>query len=495
MAIPQNILNVVRPKNTFVICYGKNKDHYAVRQRLGCKYDNGRRIPVNGPIIGHIVDEKYVPKEVKKISISMSNIDLKDWANVTLCNQLFEDVKQELLDIYNRDDALKIYCIAILRVCNPGIKDNELKAAYEESFLSEYYPNVALSKNTVCTFQNNLGKSYSKIVEFMVNRTSKVDASHHLLIDGTLKTNDSIVNSFSDFSRKGRVKGSQDISILYAFDLENMEPVCSKCFPGNMLDLTAYESFIEDNKIKKGLIVTDKGFPASKAKRQFKSNPDLHYLNPIKRNSKVIKEYSMYNYTNVLNNFDGITGRKEKCKDGTFLYSFRDSFRAYQEEKGYIKNSKKDGTYSDDKLKEKQQVFGTIVLESDLDMSLEDAYKAYSMRWEIEVLMRYYKTACEFNETRVHDDYSVIGSEFIDFLSSTLTFKLINFFDKKEVSKDYGYKKTMKMLERAKKVRLNDEWKIIKITPSLEELLKKIGLIIIEETEPKKRGRPKKSDV
>ena len=42
MPIPQHILRVERPKNTVVTCYGKNKDHYAVRQRVGCKYDEGR---------------------------------------------------------------------------------------------------------------------------------------------------------------------------------------------------------------------------------------------------------------------------------------------------------------------------------------------------------------------------------------------------------------------------------------------------------------------
>jgi len=39
MPIPQHILDVDRPKNTIVIAYGKNKDRYAVRERVGCKYD------------------------------------------------------------------------------------------------------------------------------------------------------------------------------------------------------------------------------------------------------------------------------------------------------------------------------------------------------------------------------------------------------------------------------------------------------------------------
>ena len=94
-------------------------------------------------------------------------------------------------------------------------------------------------------------------------RAENVVFSDHVLVDSTLKSNESKVNSFSDFSRKARLKGSRDISIIYAFDLEQMEPICSKCFPGNRLDVCAYNEFITENKITKGLIIADKGFPES----------------------------------------------------------------------------------------------------------------------------------------------------------------------------------------------------------------------------------------
>ncbi len=45
--------------------------------------------------------------------------------------------------------------------------------------------------------------------------------------------------------------------------------------------------------------------------------------------------------------------------------------------------------------------------------------------------MRYYKTALGFEITRVHDDYSIIDSELIDFVLTVITFKLLNLFDKK----------------------------------------------------------------
>ncbi len=80
MPIPKEVLSVNRPKNTVVIAYGKNKDLYAVRQRVGCRNDNGRHLPVNGPTIGHIVDLNYVPLDsTVPVDVSIAPIDLKDW--------------------------------------------------------------------------------------------------------------------------------------------------------------------------------------------------------------------------------------------------------------------------------------------------------------------------------------------------------------------------------------------------------------------------------
>lgn len=260
---------------------------------------------------------------------------------------------------------------------------------------------------------------------------------HHLLVDGTLKSDESRINSLSGFSRKARTKGTRDISVLYIFDLEEMEPVCSKCFPGNMLDATSYREFISENSITKGIIVGDKGFLESAAHDHFEAHPDLHYLNPVKRNPKLISRHNMLDFTGILPGYEGITFRKEKCT-GTnkWLYSYRDSYKASREERGWLRRARKNGTYSLATLREKQKTFGTIVLECDLDLPAETAYKAYGKRWEIEVVMRYYKSACEFDETRVQDDYSVIGSEFCDFLSTLLTFRLIKAFDQAQLLED-----------------------------------------------------------
>ena len=111
-------------------------------------------------------------------------------------------------------------------------------------------------------------------------------------------------------------------------------------------------------------------------------------------------------------------------------------------------------------------------------MDVLTAYRAYDCRWEIELVMRYYKQACEFDETRVHSDYSVIGSEFCCFLSTIITYRLLNMYDKTNLLKTLNYKKIMHILTRAKKVRIDGkEWGLIKLSPSQMKVLQTLSLV------------------
>lgn len=497
MPVPKEILAVERPTNTVVVAYGKNKDRYAVRKRVGCRNVGGRHVPVTGPTVGHIVGGRYVAKEAGAIEpVSRMSPQVADWAGPELASRLTADVLDDLRAHFAPRDAERIWCMALLRTCRPGVRDCELKDAYEESVLARSHPGVALSRNAVSAFLSDLGGARGSIAGFMRERAARVGAGHTVLVDGTLKSDESRVNTLSDFSRKARAKGTRDISLVYAFDLEAGEPVCSQCFPGNMLDLTAYEAFVSQNAIRRGLIVADKGFPSSAARGWFEANPDLHFLNPLKRNAKVARELSMLDFEGVLPSAGGIACKRAQAPDGRWLYSFRDPERACREERGYLAKAGKKGSLDPSELRERRPGFGSIVLESDLEMDVADAYRAYAERWEIELVMRYYKSALELDETRVHSDDSVVGSELVDFVASLATFRLLKAFDGAGLLEKMTYGKVMKVLARARQVEIDGEWVLVRTSPSQLEVLRKLGLLPQPEEPPKrKRGRPRKASV
>ena len=107
-----------------------------------------------------------------------------------------------------------------------------------------------------------------------------------------------------------------------------------------MLDMTTYSDFIEKNGIKSGIILSDNGFPQSQVAKCFERNPDLHYLNHVRRISTLARTNDMYSYAGILKGHPEITYRQSKV-DGKekWLYSFRDCVRAVKEERDYLSRS------------------------------------------------------------------------------------------------------------------------------------------------------------
>lgn len=477
MPIPEEIRQVPRPVNTIVIAYGKNKDHYAVRQRIGCKYVDGKRKPVNGPTIGHIIDGRFIPlpeKEPEKTASAPA--DMKDWGNAVLCDRLFKDVMQELLASFSQEDAEKIYCIAVLRACHEGIRDCELKDAYESSFLSELYPGADLSEEGVRTFLKSLGRTSSCIASFMQKRASSA-GDHHLLIGCVQKLDESEAGTLLGLTTNAATRESRAASVLYAFDLDETELVCTGPIPEGKSYAASLSAFAEVNGIASGFFIAGISLPESCA-QEFTDNKNLHCLKLVRRGSKLIEQHHMLDFTAVLKGYDCITCRKEKCpRHSTWLYSYRDAQEAHREEKEWLSLARENNSYSFAEFNGKQKEFGTVVWECSLDLPPEIPYMACNKLDEIELVLRCCKSACEASDMSMQDAGYVTGGDFCDFLYSVLAFRLIKAFDKAKLLTRYTFGEIMSLLEGARKIRIDGgDWQLARIRKSHLKVLDALGL-------------------
>lgn len=69
----------------------------------------------------------------------------KTWG-VILCDGPDSMLLNELTTVYDKNDALKIYCIAILRVCNSSIRDYKFKAVTIKAFSKNCIQMLPLQK-------------------------------------------------------------------------------------------------------------------------------------------------------------------------------------------------------------------------------------------------------------------------------------------------------------------------------------------------------------
>lgn len=248
MAVPAEIRAVPRPVNTIVDDSGTNSPkRYAVRQRAFSKYiPGGNPQPKNGKVIGHIIDYKYVPLTD---STASDGPDMLSYGASALVKSVSADLLSDLLNIYPANEAYSIMSIATLRVIRPKITLGRMATHYRRTFVCKDYPGAAMSKNTLGNLLQRIGQDGNKRKDFYQLRISSVAEDHHIAIDGTLKQNTSIVNDLSAYSYKARTRGCSEVSVLYAYDIEQMEPVCAEVFPGNSIDASSYSAFIRDHDI------------------------------------------------------------------------------------------------------------------------------------------------------------------------------------------------------------------------------------------------------
>lgn len=408
-------------------------------------------------------------------------VDIKDYGEVTLCNALGKDLLDELLKVYDRSDAIRLYVMALLRASYGNIKNRDLQLQYETSFASEKYPGVHLSEKAVSAFLQEKGQAYSLICEFMKNRV-ELFAGKNIVVDDMLKDYNYEVSSMSEFSRKARTKGSKDLSLLYAFDPESKEPIAAKPYAGNMLDQTTIKDFVSEYQINKGLIIFDKGFWNEELFEDIDKKEGLSYIIPLKQNSKFIKNYEMDNPTEALQGYeDGtILYKKVRMQNGKYLYAFRDPKLASEQEIAYVQQGKKKDKFDAERYTEKKSLFGLIVFKSKANLDPLIVYLAYSQRWSIEIFFNLYKNIMDRDTVNVHGDYRLYATEFINFLSTIISSRAKNLFVKKELNKHHSYKQIFKYLSKYKKVKISEKssWKSCTMPKYIKELVDTLGCIV-----------------
>ena len=495
MSVPEDIRNVERPSNTIVQeVRNKSGVRYIVRERNGHVYKNGRTMPKNGSTIGYIIDGKFV--EISEASkIDPKEVSMNTWAVERLALDTTKDVIEDLRKVYNEKDAETMYSMAILRVRHPGLKNSRMKRDYDESILAQVFPSLSMSKNAVSEFLQKIGGAGNRIQDLMKARGSRLPEGVLLALDGMLQTDDSDVNNLSAVSRKSKARGSGEISMLFAYDVEKLEPVFFSAYPGNLIDSKAYADFIEQNDIKDAILMGDKAFTLNAAKKQLKGDRNLHYLFPIRRNSKAISKFKLHHHDSALKTYKGVTFRVVYDVDeGIWYYSFRNAERAAEEETEYLAKLRKNGKgLTEEELSEKRETWGTMILQSDLELSAEKIYDMYKDRWLIEEMFRMYKHIEEFDDTRVHSDFSVMGEKLIDYLSTIITSRFLNLFLEKGLLEKQTFGEVMDTLRRSLKFKNDEgEWVLRAQTDKEKETLRALDLM--QKLPPKRGpGRPRKS--
>ncbi len=125
---------------------------------------------------------------------------------------------------------------------------------------------------------------------------------------------------------------------------------------------------------------------------------------------------------------------------------------------------------------------------------------SYHARWQIELVFDFYKNTEQLDQTCVQNDYSVIGNEFINTITSIITNRMIQKAEKAGLLKENTYGEILDDLNESWRMKsgpleahTEDEFWVHTFIQTFETL-EALGLSIpAEKPEPKKRGMPRKN--
>ena len=82
-----------------------------------------------------------------------------------------------------------------------------------------------------------------------------------------------------------------------------------------------------------------------------------------------------------------------------------------------------------------------------MDLDTADVYEYYRTRWESELIFRAYKGILEMNTTREHDNYTTIGSEFVNYLSTIIACRMKNRIQEEGLFSTFTFRDVMDRLD------------------------------------------------
>ncbi len=413
MSVPADIRAVPRPKNTIVDDNGRDTPfRYAVRERGSTKYVPGHNPqPRNGKVIGHIIDHKFVPlqksKPIKPMPTELS------YGTAATARSLSEDLLKDLRSVFTPSDANAIMAAAILRIICPSLSPDRMSVYYYRTYVCKFYPGLKLSESSVKKLFTRIGTDQDRRRAFYQRRIESMAEGHHVMIDGISLQGGRKSKNLLAYPYREKSENNREASILYGYDMEQAEPLCMEVIPGSRFIPGQFSVFIDDMGLEKAVI----GNGTRKDLREF---PKLHYFISFKQ-----KEKEAARYAGQLDSTSGTAGEKVRTEDGKFLY-----IRVEVQDK-------KDHSNPPAESRKNETGYSTLTLESDLDIEIEEAYRCYEDRQFMRRIFRY--TSCIPNTELSTGDCAVTGSDFVNFISSIITCRIIHKAEQSGLLKDMSY--------------------------------------------------------
>lgn len=425
------------------------------------------------------IENEKVEKEAvaNKIAVPEPKIgEVKEYGLSTFisthCTELAANLKSSLPTAWNR-----ILAMAYCRLRNQSplkyIQDD-----FSDSYLSQSLGAAGLSPRSLTDFLKSLGKNRAGILGFM--RRYAGDGGN-VLFDGTDILSSSAKMDFPRMSKTKLGGFAEAINLMMAFSTRRMLPVYYRLLPGNVKDISAFLTSIDEFGDMSITAVGDKGF-FSKANVEALEGRKIKYIIALRR-SKGGLDYSVFENHRSEGHFF-YAGRLIKYStqtiDGRMVYLYYDAKHAAEEETDYLRRVDDEkyedytmGTYA---LKAPQ--FGTIALMVSGQTDAKAAFDDYKTRCEVEQEIDVLKTDLNALTSYMQDNDRLEGWMFVNFIALHIFYMIRRHIVENKLTDKLSTREAIRVLCRQRVVRLNDKWKMAEASRKDRAQLEALGIHI-----------------
>jgi transposase len=450
--------------------------------KITSKWDKKKKVTrkITLGLIGRITEtEGLIPRGTRaRKSIIERSIRTKEYgATHILINILGKDLVEGLQKDFPRLWQ-QILVLALQKLLNQSPLKN-IEYYYQESYLSELYPELSLSKSSLTGFMAALGEQQEALLSF---KKRLIQGSKHIVFDIThllSQSNDMEIN-LQGYNSKDDFE--PQVNLFYLFSTDLKIPVYYRVIPGNISGMNALRLTIDEAQLKDCIVIGDKGF-GSTANIEKLESEGLVYILPLRRNSS-FADYSKLQSSKYKESFDGHFFYHERpifysvtTKAHRHYIMYLDSKLRQQEEADYLlRIAKNYEGYDMDGFHEKQLSFGTVLMATNSSLSPEEVYQQYKSRMEVEAMFDTFKNTLQADASYMQSKESFESWVFINHIALILYYRLLTRIKQASLLKQYSPKDILIRLIRIQKIHIQGSWVTSEINAKTLKLLKTLEL-------------------
>ncbi len=388
------------------------------------------------------------------------------------CGELVENLRQTMPGMWNRVVAMA-YCR--LRYQSPL---KYIQEDFSDSYLSQSLGMEGLAARTLTGFMKDLGKNRDGILAFM---RKYAGAGGNVLFDGTDILSSSAKMDFPRMSKTKLGGFAETVNIMMAFSTARMLPVYYRLLPGNVKDITAFLTSVDEFGDKSMTIIGDKGF-FSRRNIEELDKRRMKYIIALRRSTAGIDYARFSNHSSEGHFF--YAGRLIKyCTqtiDGHTVYLYYDAKHAAEEETDYLRrvDDDKQEKYTMETYRVKAPQFGTLAVMVSEGISARRGYDHYKSRCEVEQEIDVLKTDLDALTSYMQDNDRLEAWMFINFIALHIFYMLRKRIADNDLTSKISTREAIRILCRQRIVRVDKEWRKAEASTKDRSLLEALGVSV-----------------